>query len=49
MGLAQSLGENTPFNMISGSEVYSLEMSKTEALTQAFRRFYCCLLSYIFV
>lgn len=24
--------------MISGSEVFSLEMSKTEALTQAFRR-----------
>eukprot|EP00770_Monocercomonoides_exilis_P015604 MONOS_15554.1-p1 / transcript=MONOS_15554.1 / gene=MONOS_15554 / organism=Monocercomonoides_exilis_PA203 / gene_product=ruvB-like 2 / transcript_product=ruvB-like 2 / location=Mono_scaffold01269:10341-13162(+) / protein_length=242 / sequence_SO=supercontig / SO=protein_coding / is_pseudo=false len=38
MGLAQSLGTNTPFHMISGSEVFSLEMSKTEALTQAFRR-----------
>lgn len=24
--------------MISGSEIYSLEMSKTEALTQAFRK-----------
>jgi RuvB-like protein 2 len=41
MGLAQSLGEQTPFHMIAGSEVYSLEMSKTEALTQAFRRFDC--------
>jgi len=27
-----------PFTMISGSEIYSLEMSKTEALTQAFRK-----------
>jgi len=38
MGLAQSLGENTPFTAISGSEVYSLEMNKTEALTQACRK-----------
>ena len=38
MGLAQSLGHDTPFHMISGSEVFSLEMSKTEALMQAFRR-----------
>uniref|UniRef100_A0A6U3Z5B0 RuvB-like helicase n=1 Tax=Ditylum brightwellii TaxID=49249 RepID=A0A6U3Z5B0_9STRA len=38
MGLAQELGEDTPFTTISGSEVFSLEMSKTEALTQAFRR-----------
>jgi RuvB-like protein 2 len=36
--MAQSLGEDVPFNMISASEVFSLEMSKTEALTQAFRR-----------
>ena len=27
-----------PFTMLSGSEVFSLSMSKTEALTQAFRR-----------
>lgn len=27
-----------PFTSISASEVFSLEMSKTEALTQAFRR-----------
>jgi RuvB-like protein 2 len=33
-----SLGEDTPFTMIAGSEIFSLEMSKTEALTQAFRR-----------
>lgn len=38
MGLAHSLGEDTPFTSIAGSEVFSLEMSKTEALTQAFRR-----------
>ena len=38
MGLAQALGEDTPFTTIAGSEIYSLEMSTTEALTQAFRR-----------
>jgi len=38
MGIAQALGEDTPFNTIAGSEIFSLEMSKTEALTQAFRR-----------
>ncbi len=38
MGLARALGEETPFTSLSGSEIYSLEMSKTESLTQAFRR-----------
>merc|ERR1711970_250510 len=38
MGMAQALGSDTPFTMMAGSEIYSLEMSKTEALTQAFRR-----------
>ena len=38
MGLAQALGEDTPFTSIAGSEIFSLEMSKTEAPTQAFRR-----------
>merc|ERR1712224_896328 len=38
MGMAKSLGEDTPFTMLAGSEIFSLEMSKTEALTQAFRR-----------
>ena len=38
MGLAQQLGEDTPFTTMSGSEVYSLEITKTEALTQALRR-----------
>ena len=36
--MAQSLGPDTPFTSIAGSEIFSLEMSKTEALTQAFRR-----------
>ncbi|XP_002525291.2 ruvB-like 2 [Ricinus communis] len=38
MGMAKSLGQETPFAMISGSEIFSLEMSKTEALMQAFRK-----------
>lgn len=38
MGIAKSLGDKTPFTMLAGSEIFSLEMSKTEALTQAFRR-----------
>jgi RuvB-like protein 2 len=38
MGMAQALGSDTPFYAIAGSEVFSLEMSKTEALTQAFRK-----------
>merc|ERR1711977_546739 len=33
-----ALGEDTPFTMLAGSEIFSLEMSKTEALTQVFRR-----------
>jgi RuvB-like protein 2 len=38
MGMAQALGEETPFTKITASEIFSLEMSKTEALTQAMRR-----------
>ncbi|NWT94516.1 RUVB2 protein, partial [Urocynchramus pylzowi] len=37
-GMAQALGPDTPFTAIAGSEIFSLEMSRTEALTQAFRR-----------
>lgn len=37
-GIASSVGLDTPFVSLSGSELFSLEMSKTEALTQAFRR-----------
>ena len=38
LGMAQALGEETPFTCMAASEIFSLEMSKTEALTQAFRR-----------
>ncbi|KAK1319598.1 hypothetical protein QJS10_CPB04g00303 [Acorus calamus] len=38
MAMAKSLGQETPFAMMSGSELYSLEVSKTEALMQAFRK-----------
>ncbi|KAH3727688.1 ruvB-like 2 [Dreissena polymorpha] len=38
MGMAQALGSDTPFTSIAGSEIFSLEMGKTEALTQAFRK-----------
>ncbi|KAF1803496.1 RuvB-like 2 [Mucor lusitanicus] len=38
MGMAQALGTDVPFTMLAASEIFSLEMSKTEALTQAFRR-----------
>lgn len=38
MGMAQSLGADTPFTAMAGSEIFSLEMGKTEALTQAFRK-----------
>ncbi|EPS99405.1 hypothetical protein FOMPIDRAFT_1030917 [Fomitopsis schrenkii] len=38
LGMAQTLGADVPFTMIAASEVFSLSMSKTEALTQALRR-----------
>lgn len=38
MGLSQNLGKDVPFTAITGSEVFSLDLSKTEALTQAFRK-----------
>ncbi|WRT70734.1 RuvB-like helicase 2 [Kwoniella shivajii] len=38
MGMTQTLGSDVPFVMLTASEVFSLEMSKTESLTQAFRR-----------
>lgn len=38
MGMAKSLGDDVPFTMLAGSEIFSLELTKTEALTQAFRR-----------
>ena len=36
--MSQSIGSDVPFTTIAASEVFSLSMSKTEALTQAFRR-----------
>ncbi|XP_023027554.1 ruvB-like helicase 2 rept [Leptinotarsa decemlineata] len=36
--LAAALGVDTPFTSMAGSEIYSLEMSKTEAITQAIRK-----------
>lgn len=38
MALAQQLGSDIPFCSLSATEVFSLEISKTEALTQAIRR-----------
>lgn len=38
MALAKSLGEDVPFTTIAGSEIFSQDISKTEALTQAIRR-----------
>jgi len=38
MGLARTLEADSAFTSMSASEIYSHDMSKTEALTQAFRR-----------
>jgi len=38
MGIAKALGNDIPFTAMAGSEIFSLQMSKTESLTQAFRR-----------
>ncbi len=38
IAIARELGEDTPFVALSGSEVYSSELSKTEVLMQALRR-----------
>lgn len=38
MGMSQALGSDVPFTMLASSEIFSLEMSKTEALEQAFRK-----------
>ena len=32
MGMAKALGEETPFAMMAGSEIFSMEMSKTDQL-----------------
>ena len=38
MGMAKALGEETPFATMAAGEIFSMEMGKTEALTQAFRK-----------
>lgn len=38
MGLSQNLGKDVPFTAITASEIFSKEISKTEALTQSFRK-----------
>ncbi|KAI0999578.1 RuvB-like helicase 2 [Podosphaera aphanis] len=38
MGMSQSLGSDVPFTALASSEIFSLEMSKTEALEQALRK-----------
>ncbi|WP_457751961.1 RuvB-like domain-containing protein [Thermococcus sp.] len=38
MGIARELGEDVPFVQISGSEIYSAEIKKTEFLKEALRR-----------
>lgn len=37
-GIAKALAKDVPFTSMAGSELFSHEMSKAEALTQAFRR-----------
>ena len=38
VAIARELGEDVPFMILSGSEVYSTEMKKTEVLMQAMRK-----------
>ncbi len=38
VAIAKELGEDTPFMVLSGSEIYSAEMKKTEVLMQAMRK-----------
>jgi len=37
-GIAKAVAKDIPFTQLAGSEIFSHEMSKAEALTQAFRR-----------
>jgi len=37
-GIAKAMSKDIPFTMLAGSELFSHDMSKAEALTQAFRR-----------
>ena len=36
--ISKAMDKDVPFTMLAGSELYSHELSKSEALTQAFRR-----------
>lgn len=47
--MAQALGSDTPFTSIAGSEIFSLEMGKTEALTQAFRKSIGVRIKYVYM
>ncbi|KAJ5543863.1 hypothetical protein N7494_005142 [Penicillium frequentans] len=38
MGMAQSLGPDVPFTMLASPEIFSMAISKSEALTQEFRK-----------
>ncbi|KAG9392602.1 RuvB-like, RUVBL1 [Carpediemonas membranifera] len=38
LGIAKELGDNVPFSMLVGSEVYSAEVKKTEVLMEHLRR-----------
>lgn len=38
IAMSKGLGDDVPFTMMASSEIFSLEMSKTEALEQAFRK-----------
>ena len=38
MAISQALGPDTPFVSLTGSEIFSLDLSKTESLIQAFRK-----------
>eukprot|EP01054_Gregarina_sp_Poly1_P011374 Gregarina_sp_Poly_1__11373@NODE_962_length_5540_cov_79_200621_g682_i0_p2_GENE_NODE_962_length_5540_cov_79_200621_g682_i0NODE_962_length_5540_cov_79_200621_g682_i0_p2_ORF_typecomplete_len465_score80_09TIP49/PF06068_13/1_7e157TIP49_C/PF17856_1/4_7e16RuvB_N/PF05496_12/1_4e09RuvB_N/PF05496_12/0_65AAA/PF00004_29/9_1e09AAA_22/PF13401_6/9_6e07AAA_5/PF07728_14/0_00075AAA_5/PF07728_14/0_69DNA_pol3_delta2/PF13177_6/1e06Mg_chelatase/PF01078_21/0_0016Mg_chelatase/PF01078_21/0_86AAA_16/PF13191_6/3_1e06AAA_30 len=38
LGIARALGSDTPFTHLAASEVFSLDISKTEVLTQALRK-----------
>ncbi|CDW59206.1 ruvb 2 [Trichuris trichiura] len=38
MGMCQDLGKDTPMTILSGSEIYSVDVSKSELLAQAIRK-----------
>ena len=42
MGMCKALGEERPFATMAASEIFSLEMSKTEALTQVRMQGHLC-------